>query len=58
VPDKFKIGHVHQVNDILFTAGKKIVQAEYFMTVFQQPLTEVRTYESGSAGDEDSLHIG
>jgi hypothetical protein len=39
------------MNDILLTAGVKIVYAEYVMPVFEKPLTKVRPQEPGPSGD-------
>jgi hypothetical protein len=38
-----EIGAVLEALDILYTAGAQIIDDEYLMPVFEQPLSKVRT---------------
>jgi len=54
MPDQFEAGVADEVLDVGFSSGEEVIQAENFVTGFDEPLAEVGTEESGSAGDEDA----
>ena len=48
----FKIGMIHQVNDVGFIAGEEVVKAQDFVALCKQSFTEMRADKSGSARDQ------
>jgi hypothetical protein len=47
----FKAWIADQMQDIVFIASEKVIQAYYFIALIQQPFTEMRAKKSCSAGD-------
>jgi hypothetical protein len=41
--EKFKIGIIHQMEDIFLTSGKQIITADDIVAISQQLFTEVGT---------------
>ena len=52
--NKLELVRVEEVSDILLSSGKKIVEANNFITFGQQSFAKMRTDKSGSAGHENS----
>ncbi len=52
--DVFKPIVVHHIGQVIFFAGRQIVDDDHAMALGQQPLREMRTNESGTAGDKTS----
>jgi hypothetical protein len=46
---------VEQMQDIVFGAGEEIVDAEYVVSLGQQPLAEMRAEEANPARDQDTF---
>ena len=51
---QLELVEVEKVSDVLLAAGKKIVEANNFMTFGQQSFAQVRTDKPGAAGNEYS----
>jgi hypothetical protein len=49
VPQQLEAGVVQQVPDIIAPASKEVVEADYFVTLEDQPLTQVRPNETRTA---------
>lgn len=52
VKHKLKTGISFQVGYVLFRTGEEIVQAYYFVPVFNQPGTQMRTYKAGTTANQ------
>jgi len=46
---------VQRVDNILFGSGEKIIDAEHFISLLKQFLTEMRTEKTGTSGYGNSL---
>jgi hypothetical protein len=57
VADQFEIRLAEKMLYVLFSAGKKIIEAEHFIACCEQPLAEVRSEKSGASGYEYSHHF-
>ena len=55
VPQKFKAPVVQKFFDIGPVAGEEVVHAQNLVTHFKKAGTEVRTQESGAAGNQDAF---
>jgi len=51
VPHQFKVGVVHEVGDVGFAAGEKVVHAEYVVSGVEKTFAEKRAEKAGAAGD-------
>ena len=56
MPHQFEIGAFEKGLDVLLVASVEIVHAQYIGALGQQPLTKVRTKESGAAGNKNFIH--
>ena len=56
VKHKLKTGISFQVGYVLFRTGEEIVQAYYFVSVFNQPGTQMRTYKAGTTANQYFFH--
>ena len=50
--NQFEMRIAEQMTNIVFTAGKEVIYAQYVVIAFQQFLAKVRTEKSRPAGDE------
>jgi len=55
VPQKLEALIVQQVADVLLGPCEEVVEADHVVAVGQEPLAEVRAYESSSASDQNRL---
>ena len=56
VKHKFKMRIPLQVGYILFRTGEKIIQAYHFVSVFNQPGTQMRAYKAGTTANQYFFH--
>ena len=56
VKHELKTGISFQMGYILFRTGEEIVQAYYFVPVFNQPGTQMRTYKAGTTANHYFFH--
>ncbi len=55
--DKLKIGVPKVLGNIVEVARDQVVQHRHFMPLGQETISEVRTEETGSAGNEDTHRV-
>ena len=51
-----EVGFPQQVRDVVAVAAEKVVEADHGMAFRQQAFAQVRTDESGTAGNEYLAH--
>ena len=56
VPVDFEIRVINKVNDITLCAGKKIINTNHVMAIFQKSLAEMPTQEACTAGYQYFFH--
>jgi hypothetical protein len=55
VPHELEARIAHQVRDIQFRAGVKVINTQNIVALPDESLAQVRAEKSGSAGDHDPL---
>ena len=53
MPDQLKPGIVHQMLDVRFAAGKKVIQADHIVIRSDQPLAKMGAKKPGSTGNKN-----
>ena len=56
VADQFEPRVTEKVADIVLVSSEEVVEADDFVTAFDEAIAEMRTEKSGSAGDKNGLH--
>lgn len=56
VPDQFEVRIADQVLNVRLAAGEKVVDADDVVSASDQPVAQVTSEKSGTAGDEDCRH--
>jgi hypothetical protein len=56
VANQLKVGVIEQMDDVRFLACKKIIEADYVVTAFDQSLAKMRTEKSGSPGHKNPFN--
>jgi len=51
VSEKFKIRVAQKVEDVSFAAGIEIIDTEYVLLIFKEPLAQMRPQKPCAAGD-------
>lgn len=49
MPYQFKVGMIHQMNNIALIPGKIVIQANNFIPFLKESLTKMGTNEAGSS---------
>jgi hypothetical protein len=57
VTDAFEMVVPEKMADVVLAAREKIVEAQDVLSFGEKPLAEVRSEETGAAGDENPLHF-
>jgi hypothetical protein len=53
VPQKLEAAVIEEMSDVLAAAREKVIQADNFVTLQHQPLTQMRPDETGTPGHQD-----
>jgi hypothetical protein len=57
VPHEFEGGAVEEMGDVPLSAREEIVEADYLVTVADEPVAQVGTDKPGASGDENALRL-
>ena len=47
----------HQMSDVAFISGEKVVRAKHIMPLSDQPLTEMGAQKACATSDKNSVHL-
>lgn len=55
MPNEFEMGVIHQMKDVVFAAGKEIINTKNIVAVTDKTFTKIGTEETGTAGYKNSF---
>jgi hypothetical protein len=55
VPNELKPRVIQKVFDVLLSAGKKVVESDNLVTLFEKPIGQVGAQKTRTAGNEHAL---